>query len=267
MPATVHHAAYAAYTGIAAALHMGPAYDPAETAKTGACATVESWADTADAAVDAAFQIRPPGHPQPQSWNICYALPLHCSHRQPGGFHAARCPDDAAYVQIRRDAPEQTAGWCDTHAADRVAPDSPAYFALYPARQGDWALRQHILLTELESLAIPAPDDDFDRIAIGAAAARLAGEIRGRLAAVDIRQAGGAAGVPAAPSPAPTPRPPDDDDADTLAWRKGYRAGWNAAHAGMPYPGPTGQSGFDAGRYAGLHRNALGLPAGAPTPA
>lgn len=170
----------AAYTGIAAALHLGNGYDPGETAKIGAAAALAGWRDIADDAA-AAFQHRPPGAPEPQDWRVCYAIPLHCSYREPGLTRfAARCPETAAYITIRRDAPAQTAGWCEVHVAGQPPPGY-AHFALYPALQADWAMQQHILLHSLESLAIGGEDDDDELIALSNAARLLAGEIRGRL--------------------------------------------------------------------------------------
>ena len=178
----------AAYTGIAAALHMGDGYDPQETANTGAAAALESWRDTADDAA-AAYAMRPPDSPEPQDWRRCYAIPMHCSYREPGGFRARRCPDDAAYIAIRRDAPGICAGWCDAHIAGQMPTSEYPAFALYPVHQSDYALHQHILLHTLESLAIGGEDDDDDLIAQSNAAQLLAGEIRAWLAALEIRAA------------------------------------------------------------------------------
>ena len=171
----------AAYTGIAAALHMGDGYDPGETANTGARAALAGWRNTANDAA-AAYQMRPPDSPEPQNWKICYAIPMHCNHREPGGFRAARCPEYADYVAIRRDDPGICAGWCDAHTAEM--PPDPA-FALYPVHQSGYALRQHILLHSLESLAIGGEDDDDDLIALSNAAQLIAGDIRAWLAALE----------------------------------------------------------------------------------
>ena len=180
----------AAYTGIAAALHMGDGYDPQETANIGAVSALETWRDTAaEAAV--AFAMRHPDRPRPQDWRQCYAIPMYCSHREPSALVARRCPDDAAYIAIRRDDPGICAGWCDAHIPAQLPPDLSPRFAIYPARQSETALRNHILLHSLESLAIGGEDDDDDLIAQSNAARLLAGEIRAWLAALEMPAAKG----------------------------------------------------------------------------
>ena len=126
-----------------------------------------------------------PARPEPQNWQVCYALPQLCSYRFPGGFHAGRCPDDAVYVAIRRDSPEQTSGWCEAHAG--IAWD---HSALYPARHASVALRLHIVLYELEWIAIPGEDDDEEMCALKSAADLVAAPIRSQLAGYEIRNSG-----------------------------------------------------------------------------